>query len=386
MFAEERRGRWKETATAAEEVKREFKTAPSALESRLLARVDRRIGECVAETNERACALGDVQAREHREQVDGAVAEVRRGFAAQLVTGLAALEQRVVQMVVQRIGRQDSKDVDPQAVARLVGEQIEEPIHAFICSQGAAEFAALEQRLKAVPHQTEQQADNQRWAAIDQRLKRLEDMNERFGPSELHEAQCAIESKFEAELEQLEQRLKAVPGRLPPVKIWRAEMVVYQAELIAHDGALWQAKCDTAQKPGGADWVLIARAGRDAVTPTIRGTYSVDEKYRQLDIVAQDGGAFIARKDNPGICPGPDWQMIAQRGKRGRSGVTGPRGAPGEKGAPGKDGGSLYSWQIDRRAYRVSPLMSNGIVGPMLELRPFYEQLLDDLSTWGYFG
>jgi hypothetical protein len=78
--------------------------------------------------------------------------------------------------------------------------------------------------------------------------------------------------------------------------------------------------------------------------------------------------------------------MIAQRGKRGRSGVTGPRGAPGEKGAPGKDGGSLYSWQIDRRAYRVSPLMSNGIVGPMLELRPFYEQLLDDLSTWGYFG
>jgi hypothetical protein len=159
--------------------------------------------------------------------------------------------------------------------------------------------------------------------------------------------------------------------------------VIYQAEFVTHDGALWQARKDTAQPPGGPDWICVARAGRDAITPTVRGTYSVDENYRELDIVAMDGGAFIARRDNPGVCPGDDWQLLCKQGKKGRQGATGPRGERGEKGGGGEDGATTVSWQLDRERYRMSPLMSNGTVGPNQEFRGMFEQFLIDM---GYYG
>lgn len=89
-----------------------------------------------------------------------------------------------------------------------------------------------------------------------------------------NEVEAAIEKEhrhFEARLAEVEQRCKAVPGRLPPVKTWYEGGVVYEGEIAAHDGALWQAACDTGQRPGGSDWTCVARAGRDAVTPTVRG-------------------------------------------------------------------------------------------------------------------
>jgi hypothetical protein len=51
-----------------------------------------------------------------------------------------------------------------------------------------------------------------------------------------------------------------------------------------------------------------------------------------------DGAAFISKRDNPGVCPGDDWQMISRQGRQGRRGETivGPRGAKGEKGEPSK--------------------------------------------------
>jgi hypothetical protein len=203
-------------------------------------------------------------------------------------------------------------------------------------------------------------------------------MDGRLGPSALHETQGAVESKLESKLEAFEQRLKSVPVKLPVAKTWHPESVTYQSEFVSHDGALWQARKDTAQTPGGSDWICATRAGRDAITPTVLGTYSVDENYKLLDIVAMDGGAFIARKDHPGVCPGPDWQMIAQRGKPGRLGATGPRGPQGEKGEPGKDGAKTVSYQLDRAGYRMSPLLNDGTVGEMMEFRAFFEQFLVD--------
>ena len=93
------------------------------------------------------------------------------------------------------------------------------------------------------------------------------------------------------------------------------------------------------------------------------------------NVVAFDGNSFIASKDDPGICPGPGWQPLSKQGRPGRQGesITGPRGEKGEKGEPGP---SIVSWQIDRERYRASPLMSNGTVGPMLELRGLFEQFL----------
>jgi hypothetical protein len=176
----------------------------------------------------------------------------------------------------------------------------------------------------------------------------------------------------------LEQRLKASPGKLPVAKIWRPETVIYQAEFVSHDGALWQAKKDTAQPPGGSDWICAARAGRDAITPTVKGTYDARKRYKALDIVAMDGGSFIAKHDDPGAPGGDGWQLIARQGKPGRQGATGPRGARGDKGERGEDGATTVSWQVDRVNYRVSPLMSNGKVGPMLELHGLYEQFISD--------
>jgi hypothetical protein len=34
---------------------------------------------------------------------------------------------------------------------------------------------------------------------------------------------------------------------------------------------------DTAQEPGGSDWVQITRAGRDGIIPQLRGTYDPKE-------------------------------------------------------------------------------------------------------------
>jgi hypothetical protein len=131
------------------------------------------------------------------------------------------------------------------------------------------------------------------------------------------------------EVAALEQRLLERPGKLPVAKTWKPETVFYANEVVTHDGALWQARKDTATRPGGADWVCVARAGRDAITPNVCGTFSADETYRQLDIVMHDGAAWIARCDDPGICPGDGWQLMSKQGRRGRPGDRGP---PGDRG------------------------------------------------------
>jgi hypothetical protein len=182
----------------------------------------------------------------------------------------------------------------------------------------------------------------------------------------------------DAKVAALEECLKAVPGKLPVARTWHPESVTYQSEFVSHDGALWQARQDTATTPGSADWVCVARAGRDAITPVVRGTFDTREQYRELDIVVSDGAAWIARRDNPGICPGDNWQLMAKQGRRGRPGTPGERGARGEKGDKGEPGRSLVSWQVDRANYRASPLWSDGVVGPNLELHGLYEQYQDD--------
>jgi hypothetical protein len=98
-----------------------------------------------------------------------------------------------------------------------------------------------------------------------------------------------------------------------------------------------------------------------------------------LDIVALDGTAFIAKKNARGICPGSEWQMISRQGRQGKRGesITGRRGEKGDKGGPGP---SIHSWQLDPKRYRVSPLWSDGEVGPMRELRRLFEQFMYDIG------
>jgi hypothetical protein len=168
------------------------------------------------------------------------------------------------------------------------------------------------------------------------------------------------------------------PGKLPLVKLWMPETVYYQGDVVAHDGGTFQAMCDTGQPPSHAHWICLATAGRDGKTIAVRGTFDESVSYRRLDVVALNGGSFIALKDAPGPCPGPGWQLIASQGRRGAAGEKGERGSPGPKGDAGASGTTIRDWKIDRTRYAATPVMSDGRDGPPLELRGLFEQFLKD--------
>jgi hypothetical protein len=131
---------------------------------------------------------------------------------------------------------------------------------------------------------------------------------------------------------------------------------------------------DTAQKPGGSDWIRLAVAGKDGITPRVRGTFSADAQYQELDIVAHGGGSFIARRDNPGSCPGEGWQSLTMPGKRGDKGLPGSRGEKGPKGEQGPSGPMIAAWELDHVNYRARAIMSDGTDGGTLDLRGMFEQ------------
>ena len=164
---------------------------------------------------------------------------------------------------------------------------------------------------------------------------------------------------------------------MPLVKLWMPETVYYEGDVVAHDGT-FQAKRDTGQPPSHADWICLATAGRDGNSITVRGTFNETQEYRRLDVVARNGGSFVALKDAPGPCPGAGWQLFASPGKRGIAGPKGERGERGAKGDPGLSGTTICDWKIDRARYLATPLMSDGCQGPPLELRELFQQFLTE--------
>jgi hypothetical protein len=159
------------------------------------------------------------------------------------------------------------------------------------------------------------------------------------------------------------------------VKAW-IDRVYYEGDVVTCDGSLWQACRDTGQKPGHPDWLSLAVRGLDARSPTVRGTYSVDATYNPLDIVALNGGSFIARSDDPGQCPGENWQLLTRQGKTGTAGEKGPpgdRGPKGEQGAPGAPAPRIKGWKLDPARYVATPLMDNGQEDAPLDLRKLFE-------------
>jgi hypothetical protein len=110
----------------------------------------------------------------------------------------------------------------------------------------------------------------------------------------------------------------------------------------------------------------------EAMAQRIRGTFDAQAKYTLGDVVALDGASFIARRDDPGVCPGGGWQLLARQGQRGVAGPKGERGPPGP---------TIEKWLVDRNAYRITPVYSGGIFGPALELRELFEPSQDDGAT-----
>ncbi len=138
------------------------------------------------------------------------------------------------------------------------------------------------------------------------------------------------------------EELRGPPGRLPLVRVW-TDGVWYEGDVVAHDGATWQALRDTGKAPGGEDWVRLAAAGAPGDpgrSMAHRGTYDAAGKYWAQDVVAKDGSSFVAKVDDPGPCPGEGWQLVASRGGRG---------APGKsvKGDPGNDAAEVVGFYRD---------------------------------------
>jgi hypothetical protein len=96
----------------------------------------------------------------------------------------------------------------------------------------------------------------------------------------------------------------------------------------------------------------------------IRDTYDIAEKYLMGDVVTLNASWFVARKDEPGPCPGPDW----------KAGPSGRKGEPGPRGPRGETGPVIAAWDIDRKRFTASPVLTDGSKGPPLNLRELFEQ------------
>jgi hypothetical protein len=165
-------------------------------------------------------------------------------------------------------------------------------------------------------------------------------------------------------------------GKLPLVRAWSDDGIAHEGDVVVHLGCMWQARRDTGRPPvaDGKDWTCLAVAGKDTRTITFRGAYKAEERYDQLDAVMVGGSTFVSTRSRPGPCPGEGWSLLAGVGKRGISGPAGPKGDRGERGVKGDDSASIASWQVDREGYTATPILSDGRVGPPLELRALFEQ------------
>ena len=166
-------------------------------------------------------------------------------------------------------------------------------------------------------------------------------------------------------------------GQVPIAKKWTRETVFYEGCVVTYDGGSYQALRDTGEPPDNeAHWQCIAAPGRDAKPIRHRGTFEEDAEYMAYDVVALNGGSFLALHDKPGRCPGDGWRLLAAQGKRG---VAGERGPQGPAGPPGKDAVKLVRWTLDRATYTATPVLSDGSWGPPLDLRALFEQFWDEV-------
>jgi hypothetical protein len=172
---------------------------------------------------------------------------------------------------------------------------------------------------------------------------------------------------FSAQIGELKRRMETVSGRLPVARAWVLDTVTYRGSFVVHDGSAWQATKDTAQKPGGSDWLRVARAGRDGAGLNLLGVYDVNAKYARFDLVEFADDVFVAKHDCPGLCPGTDWlKLSGARGAKGDRGEPGPRGYRGSKGEKGDPAPHVVSWQTDPARYRARSALVGRYCGPTL--------------------
>ncbi len=208
----------------------------------------------------------------------------------------------------------DGKNADPEATAALVREEVAKAVSAIPPAKDGASVTV----------------DDVAPLIVEEVERR---MGEHAGAlsRQLDEAVAAIPVPKDGEPGAPGERGPEGPiGKLPAVKEW-ADGVFYEGAVVTRDGGVYQALRDTGKEPGHADWLCIVAKGRDGAdgrSPNVRELWSADEEYRHLDIVALNGASFIAKRDNPGECPGDGWQLMAMQGKQGKPGQA-IKGDPG---------------------------------------------------------
>ena len=96
------------------------------------------------------------------------------------------------------------------------------------------------------------------------------------------------------------------------------------------------------------------------------GLFDPERCYRRFDLVSLHGAEWRAKCDAPGPLPGEGWALGSKAGERGKRGEIGPRG---ERGLPAA---SIAEWRV--RDYRAVPVMSDGSLGPALDLSALFAQ------------
>jgi hypothetical protein len=106
----------------------------------------------------------------------------------------------------------------------------------------------------------------------------------------------------------------------------------------------------------------------------LRGSYDSAATYLAHDLVTREGSTFAACRDKPGDCPGPDWQLLAERGACGERGGRGPRG---ERGGRGEHAPTIKAWLVNKTKFSAAPILSDGTIGAPLELKGLFQEFLD---------
>lgn len=171
-------------------------------------------------------------------------------------------------------------------------------------------------------------------------------------------------------------------GKLPIVKAWQRG-VHYEGDVRTHAGATYQALKDTAEEPPHEDWVCLAERGEPGSEPyvgEVYGLYEEGRQYRKFDLVHMNGSEWRAKRDNPGPLAetgpvGDGWALAAKVGK-----PPDPRKVekmialevaklpPPQRGPVGPH---IVEWIT--QGYEATPMMSDGKLGPSLDLREFFE-------------
>lgn len=286
----------------------------------------------------------------------------------------AEIERMVAEAAAKLPAPKDGKDADPDEIAAMIAEQVADRVAKLPVPKDGKD-ADPDEIASMVASAVER-------AVASIRVPR--DGNDGIGISAAKMVDGELVLTFTDGTEQNVGRVVGKDGedgkhgKLPLCKVWTDE-VHYANQVVVYRGALFQAVRDTGREPGTDDWICLAERGKDGGSPAVRGTYDPEGVYCHLDIVALDGGSFIAKRDKPGPCPGDGWQLLVTRGKPGKPGEPGKKGDPSK--IPGPPGAVIVGWKNDVRGYLAIPVMSDGEEGPPLNIRAYLEQFLAETQS-----